>query len=308
MFNEGMPMPAISSHDSATFANPERVAPALESLLNQSSLRVDVVAEPHRCGSWFHDEPRYACGLFHLVGTGQCQIESAALDHALYLETGDLVVLPHGDPHRLSSVTSMGHPNATSLICGELHFSTHAQHPFNHALPSCFVVRSQEASDAFRQLSTTMVGVASSELTGRQVLLNKLADTLFTLAVCDYASRTTERHGLFAALEDQRICKVLHAVHESPGYLWTMHSMASLSCMSRSAFAERFTQLMKVPPMQYVTQWRVSIAEQLLRDRQLSVAAIAEQLGYSSEAAFRRLFKRVSGINPGKIRAETWMA
>jgi len=75
--------------------------------------------------------------------------------------------------------------------------------------------------------------------------------------------------------------------------------------MSRSAFAERFTQLMRVPPIQYVTQWRVSLAEQLLRDRQQSVAGIAQQLGYSSEAAFRRLFKRVSGICPGRIRGES---
>jgi AraC-like DNA-binding protein len=84
-----------------------------------------------------------------------------------------------------------------------------------------------------------------------------------------------------------------------------MQSMASLACMSRSAFSERFTQLMKVPPVQYVTQWRVSVAEQLLRNRQQSVAGIAQQLGYSSEAAFRRLFKRVSGICPGRIRAES---
>jgi AraC-like DNA-binding protein len=84
-----------------------------------------------------------------------------------------------------------------------------------------------------------------------------------------------------------------------------MQSMATLACMSRSAFAERFTQLMKMPPIQYVTQWRVSLAEQLLRDRQQSVAAIAQQLGYSSEAAFRRLFKRVSGICPGRIRGES---
>ncbi|HEY2622247.1 MAG TPA: helix-turn-helix transcriptional regulator, partial [Dyella sp.] len=89
---------------------------------------------------------------------------------------------------------------------------------------------------------------------------------------------------------------------------WTMQSMASLACMSRSAFAERFTQLMKVPPVQYVTQWRVSVAEQLLRDRQQSVAGIAQQLGYSSEAAFRRLFKRVSGICPGRVRAESCRA
>lgn len=285
---------------------PVLIAPALESLLNQSAVRVDVVAELHRCGSWFLDEPRYHCGLFHLVGTGRCKVESKVLGNAMQLEEGDLVVLPHGDPHRLS--TDEAHladtPDLTSLICGELRFSGNSQHPLNHALPSCFIVRSKEAGETFRQLSRMMVDVVNSGMIGRQVLLNKLADTLFTLAVCDYAHRAEDRRGLFAALSDTRICRVLQAVHEKPGHAWTMQTMASLACMSRSAFAERFTHLMKVPPMQYVTQWRVTIAEQLLRDRHLSVACIAQQLGYSSEAAFRRLFKRVSGISPGRIRAE----
>ncbi|QAU24395.1 AraC family transcriptional regulator [Dyella sp. M7H15-1] len=289
------PSPALGG-----IAHPTSVPPALESLLNQSMLRVDVVAEQHYCGEWFMDEPRYECGLFHLVGAGECLIESSALTEALHLKAGDLVVLPHGDPHRLSAHHEQeGIP--TSLICGELHFSNRTQHPLSHALPTCLVVRAAEADKVFRHLTSMMVDVVNSGVAGRQVLLNKLADTLFTLAVCDYANRNTDHRGLFAALVDGRICKVLQAVHENPGRPWTMQSMASLACMSRSAFAERFAQLMKMPPMQYVTQWRVSIAERLLRDRQLSVGTIAERLGYSSEAAFRRLFKRVSGLCPGSI-------
>ena len=283
------------------------IEPALESLLNQSMMRVEVVAELHRCGSWFLDEPDYACGLFHLVGVGQCRVESAVLDHALDLDAGDLIIFPHGNPHRLSAVSDAGTPcsDQTSLICGELHFMGASQHPLSHALPSCVVIRAKQASHTFKQLSAMMVDIVHTGLAGRQLLLNKLADTLFTLAICDYSHRTDDRRGLFASLADPRIAKVLQAVYENPGLTWTMQSMASLACMSRSAFAERFTQLMKVPPVQYVTQWRVSVAEQLLRDRQQSVAGIAQQLGYSSEAAFRRLFKRVSGVCPGRIRAES---
>jgi AraC family transcriptional regulator, activator of mtrCDE len=280
--------------------HPGPIVPALEALLNQSMLRVEVVADEEYCGDWFMDEPRYDCGVFHLVGAGDCLIESDALHEAWHLQAGDLVVLPHGDPHRLYA--GKNHDVPTSMICGELHFSSHTRHPLSHALPTCFVVRATQADTVFRDLSTMMVEVANSRLPGRQVLLNKLADTLFTLAVCDYAHRNNDHQGLFAALADDRICKVLRAVHETPGHLWTMQSMASLACMSRSTFAERFAQLMKMPPMQYVTQWRVSVAEQMLRDQRLSVAMIAEQLGYSSEAAFRRLFKRVSGIGPGQIR------
>jgi len=281
---------------------PPRLEPALEALLNQSMLRVEVMDALYQCGSRFIDEPRFAYGVFHLIGVGQCEVESHLLGSPLLLETGDLVVFPHGDPHRLRAAPNSD-GRSTSMICGELHFSNHAQHPLKHALPACFVVRASQADTLFRNLSAMMIALTGAGVPGRQVLLNKLADTLFTLAVCDYAQRHADRRGLFTALGDARICKVLQAVHEHPGHPWTMQAMASLACMSRSAFAERFVQLMKMPPMQYVTQWRVNVAERLLHDRQLSVATIAEQLGYRSEAAFRRLFKRVSGICPGRIRA-----
>lgn len=285
---------------------PRMVDPALESLLNRSSLQVQVVAELHRCGSWFLDEPHYACGLFHLVGVGQCAVRSPTLQRPLVLDTGDLVIFPHGAPHRLGAAA--GEDAQTSLICGEFRFVGASQHPLRLALPGCVVIRAAQASATFRQLSRMMVEVVHADEAGRQLLLNKLADAMFTLAICDYARDTGERHGLFAALSDPRIARVLQAVHEHPGRAWTMQSMAALACMSRSAFAERFTQLLRMPPIQYVTQWRVSLAEQWLRDRQQSVAGIAQQLGYSSEAAFRRLFKRVSGMCPGRVRGESLQA
>ncbi|RDI97481.1 AraC family transcriptional regulator [Dyella solisilvae] len=282
---------------------PPLVEPALESLLNRSMLQVQVIAELHRCGSWFLDEPHYECGLFHLVGVGHCKVESPVLQDAIELGVGDLVVFPHGAPHRLSA-DDHGRVTETSLICGEFRFIGAAQHPLGFALPGCMVIRAGGASAPFRQLAAMMVEVVHAGCAGRQVLLNKLADALFTLAICDYAGDAGERQGLFASLADPRIARVLQAVYDHPGKAWTMQSMAAVACMSRSAFAERFTQLMKVPPIQYVTQWRVSLAEQWLRDRQQSVAGIAQQLGYSSEAAFRRLFKRVSGVCPGRVRGE----
>lgn len=282
---------------------PTLVEPALESLLNRSMLQVQVIAELHRCGSWYEDEPRYECGLFHLVGSGRCRVECDELNSTTDLEPGDLVIFPHGTPHRLLDGTG-GDAIQTSLICGEFHFVGSGQHPLSLALPSCMIIHASRASAPFRQLAATMAEVVHADFVGRHVLLNKLADALFTLAICDYSRQTVERQGLFASLADPRIARVLQAVHDHPGKAWTMQSMAALACMSRSAFAERFTQLMKVPPIQYVKQWRVTLAEQWLRDRQQSVAGIAQQLGYSSEAAFRRLFKRVSGLCPGRVRGE----
>lgn len=281
---------------------PRLIEPALAALLDRSMLKVRVVAELHRCGTWQAEAPSHDCGFFHLVGSGQCTMRSEELAGPVALSAGDLVVFPHGASHRLHGVSAdTAH---TSLICGEFRFTGSARHPLSMALPSCMVIRGAQASAPFRQLATTMTEVVHANYADRHVLLNKLADALFTVAILDYSHTTTDRQGLFASLADPRIARVLHAVHDNPGQIWTMQTMALLACMSRSAFAERFTHLMKVPPIQYLTQWRVSVAEQLLRDRQQSVAGIAQQLGYSSEAAFRRLFKRVSGTSPGRVRGE----
>ena len=235
---------------------PSLIEPALESLLNRSTLQVQVMAELHRCGTWYADAPRYESGLFHLVGSGRCRVESEELETAVELEAGDLVIFPHGTAHRLSDAQGSD-AGQTSLICGEFRFTGSAQHPLNLALPTCVVIHAAQSSATFRQLATTMAEVVHADCAGRHVLLNKLADALFTLAICDYSRHTGERQGLFASLADPRIARVLQAVHDHPGKAWTMQSMAALACMSRSAFAERFTQLMTLPPIQYVTQWRV---------------------------------------------------
>jgi AraC-like DNA-binding protein len=281
------------------------LAGMLESLLDNSQLKVSIVDEFNYCGDWFLDEPVYPTGLFHLMGEGHCCVEGAELAEALHLRPGDLVILPHGHAHQLRAADPAlraGASGDTSMICGELEFPMGARNPVIQALPACFVVRSAEAGPAFRDLAVLLVAWARERRPGRQVVMNKLADALFTLAVCEYASRADEKRGLFAALADPRICRVLRAIHERPGEPWSMQSLAALACMSRSSFAERFAELLRMPPMQYLTRWRVGRAQQLLQDRRLSVASVAERLGYRSEAAFRKLFKRVSGVGPGQVR------
>ena len=139
---------------------------------------------------------------------------------------------------------------------------------------------------------------------GRQIAMNKLADCLFTLAVCDFARQSGHRQGIFAGMADQRLLRALHAIHAEPGGDWTINKLASIAAMSRSAFALRFTDVIGMAPMRYLTHWRITQAKRLLKNPRLSVAAIAERVGYRSEAAFRRLFKRVEGTGVSTVRAE----
>jgi AraC family transcriptional activator of mtrCDE len=280
----------------------------LESALNGVQLRVEIVDDLRYCGAWLEREPATRHGAFHLIGEGRCVIEAPALGGALVLEAGDLVMFPHGSGHLLRAVDACApaadaDPGYTSMLCGEFAFLIGAHNPVLRALPDCLIVRARDGGAAFAHLAALLVDTSRRGGLGRQVMLNTLAASLFILAVCEYATQNAQPRGLFAGLADPRIARVLQAIHTRPDEDWSMARLADLAGMSRSAFAERFTTLLDTPPMQYLAQWRVSQAWQLLKNPRLSVAAIAEQLGYKSEPAFRKLFKRLTGIGPGKVRA-----
>lgn len=281
----------------------------LESALNGFQLRVEIVAHPSYCGEWMEREQAATQGAFHLIGEGECVVECAALAMPVTLYSGDLVMFPHGGGHVIRSspvaFEDPTEPSYTSLLCGEFVFVIGAHNPVLRALPECVIVRAADGGDSFRHLASLLIDTSRRAQLGRQVMLNSLAASLFILAVCEFAEHSVNPRGLFAALADPRLAKVLQAIHDRPGDDWSIAALASIAGMSRTTFAERFSRLLELPPMQYVTQWRVSQAKLMLQNRRLSVASIAEQLGYKSEPAFRKLFKRVTGIGPGKQRSQS---
>ena len=271
---------------------------SLETLLDLSLVHVDSQGSD----SDEHQTPaRQYCGLFHLAGVHPCQVHGNSIGAPIRLEPGDLLIASfdvHGDLKAIDLQIS-----GSSLIRGNLYFTGGWHRQFHEVLPPWFVIRPGDAGDVYRRLSHAMIEVAHSSVTGRGVILNKLAEILFTIAICHYAKRSDANLGLFSAFSDRRISKVLNAIHEDPGRSWNVQAMAALACMSRSSFTQRFTQLMKMPPGQYITYWRMHLAERLLQDPRLSVADVAEQVGYASKAAFYRLFKRIQGMCPGEMRA-----
>ena len=279
----------------------------LETVLGAYRMRVEITADVRYCGTWYDQEPATRFGQFHLLTEGECWVSGAALEQPLQLRRGDLIVFPAGVRHVLSSsadphLPATEDPGDSAMLCGELEFITGTSNPIFTALPAYFVVRADDSSEGFRQLASMLTETSRDRRWGRQLVQNKLADSLFTMAVCEYVRRAERPRGLLAALTDARLSRALAAVHARPGEDWTIQSMAQQANMSRTAFAELFTATVGQPPIQYLAHWRATEARRLLKNRRFSVAAIAEMLGYRSEAAFRRFFKRVEGVGPGKVR------
>jgi AraC family transcriptional activator of mtrCDE len=165
-------------------------------------------------------------------------------------------------------------------------------------------VREQDSGMQFRQLAQLMLHEARGSSFGSRAILDKMADTLFVMALRHHIEHTPDRRGLLAALTDPRLVQALEAIHMHPGRDWTVAALAEAAHMSRTAFANHFAAVLGAGPIEYLTQWRMSEARRLLADPRTSVAAVASDLGYRTEAAFRRAFKRVTGVGPGVVRRQ----
>jgi AraC-like DNA-binding protein len=138
---------------------------------------------------------------------------------------------------------------------------------------------------------------------GSDTVLAKLSELLFVEAVRRYSeTMPTEQKGWLAGLRDRFVGKALTLMHQKPGHGWTVDVLAGEVGLSRSALAQRFTEMIGHPPMQYLTRWRLTVAAQRLRSDGATIANVAQQIGYESEAAFNRAFKREFGMPPAKWR------
>ena len=280
----------------------------LDGVLATYQMHARITDNMRYCGRWRDWDPQAPAGKawFHLLDQGRCRLKLEGPGVQVEMEAGDLVVLPRGTAHVLTPVEGpdgvVDEDGFTTMLCGEFHFESTTGNPVMEGLPDVMHVRGAEAGDAYRRLAQLVVMEAGHPGFGTQAVVDKLADALFVMALRQFLARTSARRGLFAALADARLKRVLDAMHRDPGRDWTVASLAEVALLSRTAFAERFAEVLEETPYQYLTRWRMAQALRLLRDPRLSVAHVAERLGYQTEAAFRRSFKRVHGYGPGSVR------
>lgn len=280
----------------------------LDGILAAYQLHARITDNMRYCGQWRDWDAQAPAGTawFHLLDQGECWMKVEGSKQPVRLGAGDLVVLARGTAHVLTPVRNeagkLNEDSYTTMLCGEFSFESSSGNPVMSALPDVMHVRGEESGGAYRQLAQLLVNEANQGGFGSQAVMDRLADALFVMALRQHLATTPTRRGLFAALADSRLKKALDVIHNRPGEDWTVASLAEVACLSRTAFAERFAEVLEETPYQYLTRWRMAQALKLLRDPRLSVAHVAERLGYQTEAAFRRSFKRVHGYGPGSVR------
>ena len=193
----------------------------------------------------------------------------------------------------------------TSLICGAVRFDHPAARHLIEVLPATICVQASDSPQMDRIESTLrlMAAEARELRPGGEAVITRLGDILVIQALRSWLETDPEaRAGWLGALRDPQIGRALGLIHRHPERAWTVASLADELAMSRSAFAARFTELVGEPVMQYVTRWRMQVAHDALATEDTTVAGLAARLGYRSEAAFARAFKRVTGVAPGAVR------
>lgn len=267
---------------------------------------------------------------YHVVTSGRCYA-SLVGGEAIPLEAGEVVVFTNADPHIMSSRAGMraeppttdffeivdagrlpfqvnlasGGSCSARLVCGYLACDSRPFNPLLEALPPMLKAGDPRRNDVgwLGQFIRFAVAEVADKRAGSESVLTKLSELMFIDVVRRYIETLpAQKTGWLAGLRDPSVSKALALIHARPSFGWTIEGLARQCGVSRSVFAERFAQLLGVPPMHYLARWRMQVAAEMLNRGNLNMAAIAAEIGYESEAAFSRSFKRMMGVTPSAWR------
>jgi AraC-like DNA-binding protein len=266
---------------------------------------------------------------YHVMTAGYCYA-GLLNEEPVRLEAGDILIFPQGDGHIFSSepgltaepnmdiyrppddiqlpmpiVAGSGDGEEARIVCGFLGYDASPPHPLMEALPRMIHSRAatREAGSWLDYFVPVAVAECGNKRPGGESVLGRMSELMFVEVIRQYIETLPQtEHGWLAGLRDRSVGRALNLIHGSPAHDWTLEKMAGTVGLSRSSLAERFNCFVGVPPMQYLTNWRMQLAAGLLRDGAESIAEIACQVGYESEAAFSRAFKRSLGVAPAAWR------
>ena len=268
------------------------------------------------------------CIEFHHISAGRAYVRVGT--ETTPLEAGDVVMIPHGDAHQMGWGTGArpldgeaalpelmsgqlhlaeygGGGEEAGLVCGYLACDAELIKPVLTGLPRVLRVnlRADESGAWFENTLNHAVEQAALARPGSEVFLAHLAEALFADVLRRYlASLPEDRTGWLAAAGEPAVGRALAALHRHPAHDWTLEELARQVGVSRSVLTERFTRYLGVAPMSYLTEWRLELGAECLRNTSRSVQSVALEAGYESEAAFNRAFKRRFGVPPARYRRD----
>ena len=242
---------------------------------------------------------------FHQIRRGGCWLRCDGIEQ--YLGPGDMVFIAPGIAHTLSSEQeSSSNPNPdTLLLCGYCEFDETLAVPLSELFPRLSVIRNEQLQSHgwLRSLLDNLSAEYLSQRPGARIVVNKLTEVFLVELIRMNFGQSADTP-LLKALADKHIAQALNLLHENPAKAWSLESLATTVGMSRAGFAKRFKSLVEYSMFDYLTQLRLQRARELLEDTQLPLYEITKRVGYESDLAFARTFKKRLGITPTAYRAE----
>ncbi|QGZ57056.1 AraC family transcriptional regulator [Paraburkholderia acidiphila] len=282
------------------------------------------------CGAYLPPSERIVS--YHLVVEGNCWVQLADdPGSAIHVHAGELLVVPQGETHIMGSaidlspvpsdsllagqmaaapgeVMTLSHGGggaATRIVCGFLASDDTLNNPLLSSLPRLFKIdMRKDPRAAWLESSLNLAAAEAAESrAGGTIVLARLSELLFVEAIRSCIEALPEdQTGWLAGVRDRYVGRALSLLHAQAAHAWTVDELARKVGLSRSALAQRFSELLGQPPMQYLARWRMQIAAQELLTGSKPIIAVAEQIGYESEAAFSRAFRREFGMPPAGWR------
>ena len=296
----------------------------LSAVLDQIRLNSVIYFKSAFAPDWGMDVPQGPYAQFHIIAEGECCFKCTG-EATKELTAGDILIFPNGTAHWLAHnlqakkingqevVSSIqqgnsifsGNHTATTLICGHFEFDRSVDHPFLASLPDIIHIKNIEATGFswILNIADLLIAETQTDSTGSKIIVQRLAEALFISAIRFYIAQHHNQPFL-AALYDQKISATLQQIHASPEKDWSVDNLSKEAGMSRTSFANHFRDKVGQTPMHYLTNWRMLIAQRILEESEEPIAEVAEKIGYGSEQAFNRAFKKVVRQTPAKYRRE----
>jgi AraC-like DNA-binding protein len=290
----------------------------LNQLFSTFKISSEVFHNGQYCGSWAVDTSGLQYMSFHIISHGSCYMTVGDNPKVYELGEGDLVLFPkdikhcltndHSFSQEINTSTSVDFTNGklsegTGLVCG---YFAH-RHPLisniTEYLPDFVLLKKTTTTMSQNSLSYLLAALLHESLSGQpgsKLVMNRISEALLAII---FRQHMPVNKGFVAALLHPKLSLVIQAIHENPGKDWTVNALAEICFLSRVGFSNLFKSVLQQTPMDYLTQWRMSVAYRMLADEKTTTLETALAVGYDNESSFSKAFKRILNLSPGSVRA-----